>query len=165
MKLKSLTVLLAAALFGTATAFSGTPFPDLELQARDGGSIRISQLKGNVVLINFWATWCGPCRMELPLLQDLYNRYSDRNFSVLAVSVDDDRNRVGPFLQRQNLTLPVYYAHPEDASAMISHGIPTSFIITPTGDIEKGFVGFEPNIEKTWREHIDKYLRKRKSRG
>ncbi len=137
-------------------------FPDMELEAKDGGSIRISQLKGNVVLVNFWATWCGPCRMELPLLQDLYNRYSDKNFTVLAVSVDSDRNRVDPFLRAHNLTLPVYYGHPEETDPMISRGIPTSFILTPAGDVEKIFVGYEPNIERHWSDFIDKYIRKKK---
>ena len=167
MKLRSLLPLFAAALLvaGASRAEGPLRFPDMELEARDGGSIRISQLKGNVILINFWATWCGPCRMELPLLQDLYNRYSDRNFTVLAVSVDDDRGRVAPFLKAHNLTLPIYFGHPEETSAMIARGIPTSFIINPSGDLEKIFVGFEPNIEKHWIENIDKFVHKKKSKG
>lgn len=159
--------LVALTALGPVRAFAADAlhFPDMELEAKDGGSIRISQLKGNVVLINFWATWCGPCRMELPLLQDLYNRYSDKNFTVLAVSVDSDRNRVDPFLRAHNLTLPVYYGHPEETDPMISRGIPTSFILTPSGDVEKIFIGFEPNIERHWSDYIDKYIRKKKSKG
>jgi thiol-disulfide isomerase/thioredoxin len=145
--------------------FATQPFPDLDLEGKDGGTLRISQLKGNVVVINFWATWCGPCRMELPLLQDLYNRYSDRNFTVLAVDVDVDRNRVAPFLKTNNLSLPVYYTNPADANAMTANGIPTTFIIDPSGNIEKGFVGFEPNIEKVWIEHITPLLKKRKPKA
>ena len=81
----------------------------------EGGSVRLSELKGNVVLLNVWATWCGPCKKELPVVQRMYDTYSDRNFVVLAINVDADRKRVEPFLKQFNISLPVYYASPEDA--------------------------------------------------
>jgi thiol-disulfide isomerase/thioredoxin len=155
----ALFLLLAAA---AASAAPPAVFPDLDLEGRDGGGIRVSQLRGNVLLVNFWATWCGPCRAELPLLQDLYNKYSDRNFTVLAVNVDTDRDRVAPFLKTYGLSIPIYYANPNDASALTWQGIPTSFIVTPDGKLEKAYVGFSPNIEKEWMERIDKYAKKRK---
>jgi len=145
-----------------ARAAQPIPFPDLDLEGRDGGGIRLSQLRGNVVLLNFWATWCGPCRAELPLLQDLYNKYSDRNFTVLAVSVDADRDRVAPYLKSNNLSLPIYYVNPGDAATMTAQGIPTTFIVAPNGNLEKAYVGFSPNIEKEWMERVDKYVKKRK---
>jgi thiol-disulfide isomerase/thioredoxin len=146
-----------------ASAASAETFPDLDLQGNDGTAIRISQLRGNVVFLNFWATWCGPCRMELPLLQDLYNRYSDRNFTVLAVNVDSDRSRVDPFLKKNNLSLPTYFASPMDSGALTAGGIPTSIILKPTGELEKAFIGYDPQIEKQWVEHIEKYLKKKKA--
>ena len=156
-------VLGAAVLAFAAGAHAAETFPDLDLQGKDGEGIRISQLRGNVVFLNFWATWCGPCRMELPLLQDLYNRYSDRNFTVLAIDVDSDRTRVDPFLKRNNLSLPVYFASPLDASTMTANGIPTSIILKPSGEVEKAFIGFDPQIEKQWIEHIEKYLKKKRT--
>jgi thiol-disulfide isomerase/thioredoxin len=161
MKSKGMAVLLLLAAAAAAAA-PPAPFPDLDLEGRDGGGIRISQLRGNVVLVNFWATWCGPCRAELPLLQDLYNKYSDRNFTVLAVNVDTDRDRVAPFLKTNNLTLPIYYANANDVSALTWQGIPTSFIVAPDGKLEKAYVGYSPNIEKEWIERVDKYAKKRK---
>ncbi len=156
-------VLGALALSFAAGAFAAETFPDLDLQGKDGEGIRLSQLRGNVVFLNFWATWCGPCRMELPLLQDLYNRYSDRNFTVLAIDVDSDRSRVDPFLKKNNLSLPVYFASPLDASTMTANGIPTSIILKPSGEVEKAFIGFDPQIEKQWIEHIEKYLKKKRT--
>ena len=162
MKAKLTVALFFLLATVVARAAQPMPFPDLDLEGRDGGGIRLSQLRGNVVILNFWATWCGPCRAELPLLQDLYNRYSDRNFTVLAVSVDDDRNRVAPFLKSNNLSLPIYYVSPGDAAAMTAQGIPTTFIVAPDGNLEKAYVGFSPNIEKEWMERVDKYAKKRK---
>ena len=108
----------------------------------DGGSIRLSQLKGNVILLNVWATWCGPCRLELPIVQRMYDKYSDRNFVVLAVNVDADRNRIDPFMKRYNISLPIYYAVPEDAGQMTATGIPSTFIIGPTGRLLDHMVGY-----------------------
>ncbi|MGH9443022.1 MAG: TlpA family protein disulfide reductase [Thermoanaerobaculia bacterium] len=157
-------VVLAAIVASAAASFAAAEnFPDLDLQGRDGEGIRLSQLRGNVVFLNFWATWCGPCRMELPLLQDLYNRYSDRNFTVLAINVDSDRARVEPFLKKNNLSLPTYFASPLDAATMTSNGIPTSIILKPSGEVEKAFVGYDPQIEKEWVAHIEKYLRKKRN--
>jgi len=163
-KLAALLFALAAGVASAAGPASAkpVPFPDLDLEGRDGGGVRLSQLRGNVLLVNFWATWCGPCRAELPLLQDLYNRYSDRNFTVLAVNVDSDRDRIAPFLKAQNLSLPIYFATPNDAAVMTSRGIPTSFIVAPDGTLEKAYVGYSPEIEKEWMERVDKYARKRK---
>ena len=162
MKRKLAVALCTLLVAAGASAAAAIPFPDLDLEGRDGGGIRVSQLKGNVVIVNFWATWCGPCRAELPLLQDLYNKYSDRNFTVLAVNVDVDRNRIAAFLKNYNLSLPIYYASPGDAAAFTAQGIPTSFIVAPDGTLEKAYVGFSPNIEKEWMQRIDKYARKRK---
>jgi len=155
----ALVLLLAAA---ASSAEAPASFPDLDLEGRDGGGVRVSQLRGNVLLVNFWATWCGPCRAELPLLQDLYNKYSDRNFTVLAVNIDTDRDRVAPFLKRYNLSIPIYYANPGDVTALTWQGIPTSFIVAPDGKLEKAYVGFSPDIEKEWMERIDKYAKKKK---
>ncbi len=154
----------AGLLLVALSAQAGGPpkFPDIELQGQSGEAVRLSQFRGNVVLMNFWATWCGPCRMELPKLQDLYNRYSDRKFVVFAVNVDDDRRLVEGFLKKNNLTIPVYFTDPMTANMMTSQGIPTSVIIAPDGTLEKAYVGYEPNIEDSWMAHIDRYLKKGK---
>jgi thiol-disulfide isomerase/thioredoxin len=157
---------LAVALALGAAAASGqepTPlFPDLEFAGADGSSIRLSQLKGNVVLLNVWATWCGPCRMELPVVQKMYDRYSDRNFVVLAVNIDADRRRIEPFLKRYNISLPVYYAAPEEAGAMTAMGIPSTFILGPDRALIDRAVGYSPDVEERWKQVIEKHLKARK---
>ena len=138
-------------------------FPDLELAGAEGGAVRLSQLKGNVVLLNVWATWCGPCRMELPIVQRLYDKYSDRNFVVLAVNIDADRQRIEPFMKRYNISLPIYFAAPEDAAQMTSMGIPTTFLISNDRRLLDSRVGFSPDVEDHWKELIEKNSKVRKA--
>ena len=117
--MRSRSFVIALLLAGSAVAAAAQEprtFPDLEFAGADGGGVRLSQLKGNVVLLNVWATWCGPCRLELPIVQRFYDQYSDRNFVVVAVNIDAERRRIAPFLKRYNISLPVYYATPEDAA-------------------------------------------------
>ncbi len=146
----------------TAVAAAQEPpivFPDLEFAGADGGSVKLSQLKGNVLLLNVWATWCGPCRMELPVVQKMYDTYSDRNLVVLAVNIDADRSRVDPFLKRFNLSLPIYFANPEDAGQMTAAGIPTTFLIGSDRTLLQSFVGFSADVETKWKQILDKNLK------
>ena len=135
-------------------------FPDLEFVGAEGGSVRLSELKGNVVLLNVWATWCGPCKKELPIVQGLYDTYSDRNFVVLAVNAD--RKRVEPFLKQFNISLPVYYASPEDAGPLTAMGIPSTFILGTDRTLVDRFVGYHPDVEDRWKKLLDKTLKSRK---
>lgn len=154
--------LLLAGLTATALGQPDSRFPDLEFAGADGGSVRLSQLRGNVVLVNVWATWCGPCRLELPIVQKMYDQYSDRNFVVLAVNVDADRRRIEPFLKRYNISLPVYYASPEDAGQMTAMGIPSSFILGPDRSLIDRVVGYSPDVEERWKKILEKNLKARK---
>jgi thiol-disulfide isomerase/thioredoxin len=165
MRTTLLTLVMAGALAAGAAAEQPQPsplFPDLEFVGVDGGSVQLSQLKGNVVLLNVWATWCGPCKQELPIVQKLYDTYSDRNFVVLAVNVDADRKRVGAFLKQFNISLPVYYAAPEDAGPLTAGGIPSTFILGPDRSLIDRAVGYSPAWEDRWKKVVEKYLKPRK---
>ncbi|MGH9367950.1 MAG: TlpA family protein disulfide reductase [Thermoanaerobaculia bacterium] len=163
MRLASLALAFGLAAPAAGGSEPASTFPDLELAGADGSSIRLSQLKGNVVLLNVWATWCGPCRLELPVVQKMYDRYSDRNFVVLAVNIDADRGRIEPFLKRYNLSLPVYYAAPEEAGAMTAMGIPSTFILGPDRSLIDRAVGYSPDVEERWRQVIERHLKTRKA--
>jgi thiol-disulfide isomerase/thioredoxin len=158
-------ILVALSLFA-ATALNlpaqeRDVFPDLEFAGEEGGTVRLSQLKGNVILLNVWATWCGPCKLELPIVQRMYDRYSDRNFVVLAINVDADRKRVEPFMKRYNISLPVYSAAPEDVAQMTAMGIPSTFILAPDRTLIDMAVGFSPEVEERWKRVVEKHLKKK----
>jgi len=137
-------------------------FPDLEFVGSEGGSVRLSELKGNVVLLNVWATWCGPCKKELPIVQKMYDTYSDRNFVVVSVNVDADRKRVSPFVKQFNISLPVYFAAPEDAGPLTAMGIPSTFILGPDRTLIDRAVGYSPEWEDRWKKVVEKHLKARK---
>lgn len=165
MRTTFLGLAMAGALVAGAAAEQPQPpptFPDLEFVGEEGGSVRLSQLKGNVVLLNVWATWCGPCKKELPIVQKMYDTYSDRNFVVVSVNVDADRRRVGPFLKQFNISLPVYYASPEDAGPLTATGIPSTFILGPDRTLVDRAVGYSPEWEDRWKRIVEKYLKARK---
>lgn len=165
MRTTLLTLAMAGSLAAGAAAEQPQPapvFPDLEFAGVDGGSVQLSQLKGNVVLLNVWATWCGPCKLELPLVQKMYDTYSDRNFVVVSVNVDADRKRVGTFLKQFNISIPVYYAAPEDAGPLTAGGIPSTFILGPDRTLVDRAVGYSPAWEDRWKKVIEKYLKPRK---
>jgi thiol-disulfide isomerase/thioredoxin len=167
MRTTLLTLAMASALASGTAAAADQPqaapvFPDLEFVGVDGGSVQLSQLKGNVVLLNVWATWCGPCKLELPLVQKMYDTYSDRNFVVVSVNVDADRRRVASFLKQFNISLPVYYAAPEDAGPLTAGGIPSTFILGPDRAMIDRAVGYSPEWEARWKKVVEKYLKPRK---
>ncbi len=165
MRTALLSLLAAGALAVAASAEqpqAPPQFPDLEFAGEQGGSVRLSDLKGNVVLLNVWATWCGPCKMELPIVQKIYDTYADRNFVVVAVNVDADRRRVAPFLKQFNISVPVYFAAPEDAGPLTATGIPSTFILGPDRTLVDSAVGYAPEWEQRWKKVIEKHLKTRK---
>ena len=116
-----------------------------------------------LAVVDFWATWCGPCRLELPIVQRFYDQYSDRNFVVVAVNIDAERTRIAPFLKRYNISLPVYYASPEDAAQMTAAGIPSTFLIGADRSLIQNWVGYSADTENSWKQLIEKHLKTRKT--
>ena len=87
----------------------GKPFPELQFKAVDGNDISIGQLKGKFVLIVFWATWCGPCKSEIPGLIEMYKQYHDKGFEIIGISLDHDLNTFKEFLRSNEIKWPQYF--------------------------------------------------------
>ena len=132
----ALAALIAVSLFalrGTGAAPQDNAL-DFNATLLDGSPVRLSDYRGQIVLLNFWATWCGPCRREMPTLQAAYERYRDRGFTVLAVNYAETPGQIQPFLDSLNVHLPVVLD--EDTRLQQQFGIvgyPTSIFIDADG--------------------------------
>jgi peroxiredoxin len=116
------------------------------LSDMNGSKVSLSSYKGRVILINFWATWCGPCRVEIPSLVDIYSKYKDQGFVVLGVSVDDPAEQLKPFATELKMNYPVLVGRDRDdfQSAFGNiWAIPTSFLIDRNGNVCRKIMGFK----------------------
>jgi thiol-disulfide isomerase/thioredoxin len=117
-------------------------FVDFELQTLRSGEASLSEYEGEVVLLNFWATWCAPCRDEMPSMQTLYETLDDDQFEIVAVNVREQRAPVEEFAKEYEITFPIFL----DTSGRVSstygaRGLPVSYIIGPDGTVVAGALG------------------------
>ena len=115
----------------------GKPAPDFQFQSSEGQPTSLSDLKGKPVLINFWATWCRPCRMEMPYLQQVYDEWQEKGLVVLAINIKESPSQVEEFMQSQGLSLPVLLdSQGKVASQYGIQAIPVTFFVDRDGIIQ-----------------------------
>ena len=121
----------------------GVPAPDFAFPGLDGKRLRLSDYKGQVVLLNIWATWCAPCVEEMPSMEKLYQELKDEGFKLLAVSVDESgAEAVTPFMKKHKLGFPVLLDPRGEIKSLYQlTGIPESFIIDKNGIIVEKIIG------------------------
>ena len=121
----------------------GFPAPNFTFPDLNGQQVSLSDLRGKVVLVNIWATWCPPCRQEMPSIQKLYERFKGENFEILAVSIDSTgREVVAPFMRTMNLTFPALLDPGENIRPLYGvTGVPESFIIDKEGIVVEKIIG------------------------
>jgi peroxiredoxin len=121
----------------------GEPAPNFQLRDMDGRMVALSDLRGKVVLLNFWATWCGPCRIEMPAMERLYRTYDRKDFEILAVSTDAQGVAVTrPFQQENKLSFPIL--HDSDFRVGLSYGartLPMTFMVDRQGIVRQHIFG------------------------
>jgi len=121
----------------------GEPAPNFQLRDMNGRNVSLSDLRGKVVLLNFWATWCGPCRVEMPAMERLYRAYDRKDFEILAVSTDAQGTAVTrPFQQENKLTFPIL--HDSDFRVGLSYGartLPMTFMVDRQGIVRQHIFG------------------------
>lgn len=151
----ALLVLAASRRLSTSTADSAPratanqPSPAWELKGVDGKTVKSSDFAGKVVILDFWATWCGPCRMEIPGFIELQKQYADKGLVVIGISLDQDgASAVKPFIEKMGINYPIVLGDEAVVSAFGGiEGIPTTFIIDRAGNIVRKHVGYAPKAE------------------
>ncbi|HFE32117.1 MAG TPA: TlpA family protein disulfide reductase [Gammaproteobacteria bacterium] len=157
----TLTLLLSLMIAGSALALDvGSTAPDFTLKSRSGENIKLSEQRGDVVMINFWASWCAPCRQEMPLLEELHDRYADLGFTLLGVNVEEDSNAALDLLKEIPVTFPVLFDSRNDVSKRYNVvAMPTTVILDRDGNVRYVHKGYLPGYEDEYRKQIKELIR------
>jgi peroxiredoxin len=156
-------VLLLSLVFGAALGQAkeiNEPVADFTLNSRQGDKLRLENFRGQVVMLNFWASWCGPCRQEMPLMDDIYEQYKDLGFTVLAVNVDANREEAHRFLDKVPVTYPILYDPESRVSELYQvQAMPTTIMIDRNGMARFIHYGYKPGYEDDYEQQIRQLLR------
>lgn len=145
MAFRILTLALGVALLLAApVAPAQEKAPNFTLKTADGKDLELARLQGKVVVLNFWATWCGPCRKEIPGFLDVYNKYKAKGLEIVGISLDREGwSVVKPYIAKAKITYPVVVGDGDLAEAYGGiEAIPTTFIVDRKGKIIKRHVGY-----------------------
>jgi peroxiredoxin len=152
---------MAAVIVATAAfAADSGPAPAFTLTDLGGAQGGLSQYRGNVVLVNFWATWCGPCQQEMPLLDAMYKKYKPAGFTLIGVNVDKEAPAVKALLERKPVSFPVLL-DPANAVSKAYHvdEMPSSVIVDRKGQIRYVHRGYKPGDENEYQDRIRQLIR------
>jgi len=143
-----------------AVPTAGQMAPNFTLRSNQGKNVRLSDLRGQVVLINFWATWCGPCRQEMPLLDDIHDKYRKVGFTVVAVNIDQDRKQAAAMGRSLKFRAPILFDDDQKVSRQYDlQGMPSTFIVDRNGKIRYVHVGFKRGYERNYEAEVKALLK------
>nr|WP_297348846.1 TlpA disulfide reductase family protein [uncultured Glaciecola sp.] len=152
--------LIFASIGAIAKPTSGELSPDFTLKSRDGGNIKLSEQRGNIVLVNFWASWCGPCREELPAFEKLYQEYQDLGVEILAVNVDSEAEKANVLLDDIEVSFPVLFDTSGEVSQLYDvSAMPTTVLVDRDGNVRLLHPGYRKGDEKKYEKAIKMLMR------
>lgn len=152
---KATAILLLGSLFTVAIAARemNSPAADFTLKSLSGKNLKLSEYAGNVVLLNFWASWCAPCRLEMPLLNDLHNKYEKLGFVVLGVNVEEDSNMARSYISDRPVDFPILLDNTNTVSKLYKViAMPTTVMIDRNGNMRYLHQGYKPGDEKKYKK-------------
>lgn len=161
IKISSLLLLTMLAVGANAkTKEINKPAFDFTLKSNGNKNIRLSELRGQVVMLNFWASWCGPCRQEMPLLDALHSRYNPAGFTLLGVNVEPNPADADKLLKEIPVSFPILY----DTTSKVSkaYGVdamPSTVLVDCDGNARFLHRGYKPGDEKQYKKLVKKLLK------
>ena len=154
------TLLLVCGINAHAGQTLSGKAPDFTLKSRSGKNIKLSELRGQVVMIKFWASWCGPCRQEMPLLEGLYNKYKALGFTLLGVNVEQDSSKAKAYLRDISVSFPVLYDVKNTVSKAYNiSAMPSTIMVDRDGNLRFLHQGYKPGYEKEYESQIKSLIR------
>ena len=146
---------LAMATANAAAPMANASAPDFTLRGADGRNVRLDELRGQVVLVNFWATWCGPCREEMPRLDTLYQKYRKSGFVLLGVNVDDDPHTALATAAKLGVSFPVLLDTDKKVSKLYDlNTMPSTVVIDRDGKMRFLHRGYRAGTEGDYEQQI-----------
>ena len=148
-------------LFGTANSANiQGKAPNFTLKSNTGKNIKLSELRGQVVLLNFWASWCGPCRQEMPLLEKLQQRYSALGFTVLGVNVEEDSSKAKSLLKDIPVSFPILFDTKNTVSEQYKvSAMPSTVMIDRNGNMRYLHKGYKPGDEAQYKKWVKQLIK------
>jgi peroxiredoxin len=157
--LRAVTV---AAMLATTSLVgaSASMAPTFTLPSRGGDNVSLGQLKGRVVMLNFWASWCGPCRQEMPLLDQMHKRYSALGFTLVGVNVDANSKDAEDWLSKTPVSFPVLFDRDSKVSALYDvKAMPSTVFIDRKGNVRYLHKGYKPGDEGEYLNQVRALLK------
>ena len=150
-------------LFVTTPVIAGTdtgPAPDFALKSHSGENLRLSEFQGEVVMINFWASWCGPCRQEMPLLDELYTQYQPLGFTILGVNVEEDSSKAKQMLKESPVNFPILFDNKSEVSKLYNVvAMPSTVLVDRDGNVRYLHQGYKPGYEESYQQQVRALIR------
>lgn len=162
MKRSAVAALLGAVLAGAAQAsvVVAAPAPDFTLRQVDGPNLRLQEQRGRVVMVNFWASWCGPCRLEMPHLNRLHAKYRDAGFTLLGVNIDEDAGKAAGLSSKLGLRFPILLDTDKKVSRLYNlTTMPSTVLIDRDGRVRHVHLGYRDGVEQTYEAQIRELLK------
>ena len=156
---KKILLSLLSLLF-VSSVYAASPAPDFTLKSATGENVRLAEQHGQVVMLNFWASWCGPCRQEMPLLDGIAKKYGKMGFVLYGINVEQDNTDAKKMLKDLGVTFTILYDPESKLSSLYNvDAMPTSVFIDKKGNIRYVDRGYKPGDENKYREHIMELIR------
>ncbi len=155
-----LTIILSISVSYAASEKLSGKAPNFTLKSRLGKNIKLSELRGQVVMLNFWASWCGPCRKEMPILEKIHKKYKRLGFTLLGVNVEENSRDAKNYLKDVRVTFPILFDNRQRVSKMYNvSAMPTTVIIDRNGNKRFLHKGYKAGYENDYKKQIKKLLR------
>ena len=160
INLQVLMLLLSVAVVGVLAASNklvGQAAPDFTLRSDEGDNKKLSELRGKVVMLNFWATWCGPCQQEIPKLAELKELHDEYDFELLGINIDEDPNKALRLAKKLSVNFPILFDQAKQVSKTYSiDAMPMTILIDRDGTIRYVHRGYKENYVGLYQEQIQK---------
>jgi peroxiredoxin len=156
----ALGTMVAVTAVTAALPAAGQAAPDFTLKSASGQNLRLRELRGEVVLINFWASWCGPCRQEMPLLNKIHEQYRKAGFTLLGVNIDDDPAAARDMARKLGVAFPVLLDTDKRVSKLYDvDTMPATLLVDRNGKVRYVHRGYRPGLEVTYQNQIRELLK------